>query len=200
MSFTGANDIAPPSFFDQLQANPVQAISNFISNQPGFGGGGLPPEVISQLPPQAGGSPNAQQAANLNAAYQEAGVTPPASLAQAINQNLAPPAFASFPGVPPGAIEQGVPRRREVITGGFDPFPAQINFQGEQALLTPVAVLSAFFNGNSGEEWGYGAFYDGVNPEDRNPPAFMSGLTHEILSQTIDPDLIGQLYDFDPVT
>ena len=174
--------------------------------------------VTAQGPPQqvgegaffAGGSPAADQAAALIQRYQQAGITPPQNLLDARNQRVAPPYFAGFPGIPAGALQFAEPRERIVQKTSSLPsgnvYDTQINFQGEQAMLTPAAVLDAFFSGTDGRDWGYGAFYSGVNPEDRNPPAFFSPLTYSFLtnpadpSKRIDPALIAEFYEQDPVT
>jgi hypothetical protein len=141
--------------------------------------------------------------------YEQAGLTPPQNLLDALNQRVAPPAFSGFPGIPQDALQFDIPRTREVVETGTlvgGPYESQINFQGEQAMLTPAAVLDAFFSGTDGSDWGYGAFYSGVNPEDRNPPAYFSPLTYSFLTnpadprKRIDPALISEFYERDPVT
>jgi len=174
--------------------------------------------VTAQGPPQqvgegaffAGGSPAANQAAALIQRYQQAGITPPQNLLDARNQRVAPPQFGGFPGIPAGALQFADPRERIVQETSSLPsgkvYDKQINFQGEQAMLTPAAVLDAFFSGTDGRDWGYGAFYSGMNPEDRNPPAFFSPLTYSFLTnpadpnKRIDPALISEFYERDPVT
>ena len=88
-------------------------------------------------------------------------------------------------------------------------------FGSEQARLGPVAQAEAFFFGTTGDDpnapgnrWRLGGYYRGINPEDRNPPVFISPLTYSILTGTtsteegfnVPPEFIERLYDLDPVT
>ena len=104
-----------------------------------------------------------------------------------------------------GSLRESMGQRgSEVVTGREGGAPPA--FGSEQARLGPVAQAEAFFHGSSGNRWELGAFYRGVNPEDRNPPVFISPFTYGILTGGIDeefrvpPEFIERLYDQDPVT
>ncbi len=110
----------------------------------------------------------------------------------------------TFPGaaVPPTRQEYEIVRRQTSQRVG----PQYYRGGSEQAYLGPVAQTEAFFLGSSGDRWKLGAFYRGVAPEDRNPPAFISPSAYRILTQGIDPqyripeEAVAELYDYDPVS
>ena len=160
---------------------------------------------------RAGGSPAGLEVERLRQAYEQTGIEPPRSLGEAIERRLPPISAATAPGANVDDLIRQVEaggRERIVQKREAGEFEGRQFYQGgsEQAALGPVAQAEAFFSGTEGERWQLGGFYRGVNPEDRNPPAFISPFTYRILTQGVEeafnvpPEFIERLYDFDPVT
>ena len=113
-----------------------------------------------------------------------------------------------------GGLAGGTERVRERLAG-FD-LPSRIIQReigapprpgSEQAQLGPVAQVSAWFSGTSGEAWQLGAFYRGIDPEDRDPPAIVSEWTRNVLTNEygeeelrVSPEDFEEVYVWDPVT
>ena len=122
----------------------------------------------------------------------------------------------------PGGLSQAQRARAalRIQEGDFEARPARViqrrtsrytgpeYYRGgsEQAYLGPVAQAEAFFTGSQGERWQLGAFYRGIAPEERDPPAFLSQATYRILTEGTDEryrvpvELVDQLYEQDPTT